>query len=64
MFFYCVSVCILAGCGEQTNEVEEASVSEQVSNLDELIKQAIGRQEAGAYDGAIEILDQALKQKP
>jgi hypothetical protein len=47
--FYCVSVCILAGCGEQTNEVEEASVSEQVSNLDELIKQAIDRQNAGAY---------------
>ena len=40
------------------------NIDEIRTNLDDLIKQAIGRQEAGAYDEAIEILDQALKQKP
>jgi hypothetical protein len=35
----------------------------KISNLDNLIGQAIGRRKAGAYDEAIEILDQVLKQK-
>jgi tetratricopeptide (TPR) repeat protein len=63
VFLLCLCL-FLAGCGEQAHEVEETSFSVQVSSSDELIKHAIGRQEAGAYDEAIEILDQALKQKP
>jgi tetratricopeptide (TPR) repeat protein len=63
VFLLCLCL-FLAGCGEKANEVEETSFSGQVSNLDELIKHAIGRQEVGAYDEAIEILDQVLKQKP
>ena len=44
IFLLCLYL-FLGGCGEQANEVEETSFLGQVSNSDELIKHAIGRQE-------------------
>ncbi len=53
------SLClVLSGCG--SNEESSSPVSDPA----ELTKRAIGIQETGAYDEAIEILDLALKSDP
>jgi len=49
------------GCDDKAEEGKAASVSSQVSDPAELIKHAIGKQETGAYDEAIDILNQALE---
>jgi len=55
-------ICLfLIGCGEPKDGVRDSSVSNQFKDPAELIKHAIGRKETGAYDEAIDILDQALK---
>ena len=55
-------VCLfLVGCGEPKNGEKEASASNHVKAPAELIKHAISRQEVGAYDEAIDILNQILK---
>ena len=55
MFFLLCLCLFLAGFGEQANDVEETSFLGQVSNSDELIKHAIGRENVETYDEAMEI---------
>ncbi len=52
----------LFGCGEQVAEEKATSVPSQVSDPADLVKNAIKKQQTGAYDEAIDILDKALKQ--
>ena len=55
-------ICLfLVGCGEPKNGEKKASASSHVQAPAELIKHAISRQEVGAYDEAIDILDQILR---
>lgn len=55
-------VCLfLVGCGEPKNGEKETSASSHIKASAEFIKHAISRQEAGAYDEAIDVLDQILK---
>ena len=55
-------ICLfLVGCGEPKNGEKKASASSHVQAPTELIKHAISRQEVGAYDEAIDILDQILR---
>ena len=60
IFITCVYL-FLVGCGEPENGEKKASASSHVQTPAELIKHAISRQEAGAYDEAIDILDQILR---
>ena len=59
-FITCVCL-FLVGCGEPKNREKKASAPSHVQAPAELIKHAISRQEVGAYDEAIDILDQILK---
>ena len=60
IFIACVCL-LLIGCGEPKNGEKKASASSHIQAPAELIKHAISRLEAGAYDEAIDILDQILK---
>jgi tetratricopeptide (TPR) repeat protein len=51
---------LLLGCNEQKKNVAGMSASKQINDPAELIKLAVTKQETGAYDEAIDILDQAL----
>jgi tetratricopeptide (TPR) repeat protein len=58
------SLCLLLllfGCNEQKKNVAEMSPSSQIKDPVELIKLAVSKQETGAYDEAIDILDQVLE---
>ena len=52
----------LIGCGDQVNE--EKTVAHQTVDPAQLTKKAIEIQNTGAYDEAIEVLNQALKVDP
>ena len=59
IFITCVCL-FLVGCGEIKSGEEKTPTSSRVKAPTELIKHAISRQEVGAYDEAIDILDQIL----
>ena len=61
------SLCLLLfffGCSEQKKDEGQMSVSSQIQDPVELIKLAVGKQLTGAYDEAIDILDQVLEVNP
>ncbi len=51
----------LNGCDGSTKEENVKSSPSQASDPAELIKSAVNKQETGAYDEAINILNQALE---
>jgi tetratricopeptide (TPR) repeat protein len=59
IFFLCL-LLLLFGCNEQKKNVTGMSGSSQIKDPTELIKLAVSKQETGAYDEAIDILDQVL----
>ena len=62
-----VLLCLLLflfGCDEQKKGEGGQAVLSQIKNPAELIKLAVSKQVIGAYDEAIDILDQALKIDP
>jgi tetratricopeptide (TPR) repeat protein len=59
IFFLCL-LLLLFGCNEQKKNVAGMSGSSQIKDPTELIKLAVSKQETGAYDEAIDILDQVL----
>ena len=58
-FFFLCLLLLLFGCNEQKKNVA-MSASSQIKDPVELIKLAVSKQETGAYDEAIDILDQVL----
>ena len=58
--FLCLFL-FLFGCGEQDAKEDQTSAASQVEDSATLIKLAVRKQETGAYDEAIAILDQLLK---
>ena len=58
-FFFLCLLLLLFGCNEQKKNVE-MSASSQIKDPVELIKLAVSKQETGAYDEAIDILNQIL----
>jgi len=59
-FLLCLLI-FLFGCGEQKKEERGTTTSSQIKDPTELIKIAVSKQDTGAYDEAIDILDQALE---
>ena len=55
---------IFFGCGEQKKEEGLAVATNQIKNPTESVKLAISKQVTGAYDEAIDILDQVIKISP
>ena len=58
-FFFLCLLLLFLGCNEQKENVE-MSASSQIKGPAELIKLAVSKQETGAYDEAIDFLDQVL----
>ena len=58
-FFFLCLLLLFLGCNEQKKNVG-MSASSQIKDPAELIKLAVSKQETGAYDEAIDILDQVL----
>ena len=58
-FFFLCLLLLLFGCNEQKKNVE-MSASSQIKDPVELIKLGVSKQETGAYDEAIDILNQVL----
>ena len=60
IFFLCLFL-FLFGCGGQESKEDQTSAVSQVEDSATLIKLAVRKQETGAYDEAIAILDKLLK---
>jgi len=60
IFFLCL-LLLFFGCNEQKKNMAGMSASSQIKDPAELIKLAVSKQETGAYDEAIDILDQVLE---
>ena len=63
VFFLCLLLFIF-GCSEHNKEEGGVSVSSQIKDPVELTKLAVSKQLTGAYDEAIDILDQVLEVNP
>ena len=63
VFFLCLLLFIF-GCSEHKKEEGGMSASSQIKDPIELTKLAVSKQLTGAYDEAIDILDQVIKISP
>ena len=63
VFFLCL-LLFLFGCSEHKKDEGVMSASSQIKDPIELTKLAVSKQLTGAYDEAIDILDQVLEVNP
>ena len=64
MFFFCVCFYLFLGAVSIKKKKGGVSASSQIKDPAELIKLAVSKQVTGAYDEAIDILDQVLEVNP